>query len=113
MKKTGLVFVAIIGTSLGLSAAHGAEARCTLGAIEYPAFAKKIHYKGTAVVAIAVAEDGSVSTATLRTSSGMKDLDDTAIEAARNARCNPGSPQILTQRIDFKIVPPEPRNSYN
>lgn len=55
----------------------------------YPEMSKRINEQGKVVLRVELGEDGKVSNATIKTSSGFSRLDEAALVAVKTWRCNP------------------------
>ncbi|MET0657488.1 MAG: energy transducer TonB [Steroidobacteraceae bacterium] len=81
-----------------------------IGAVPYPHIAREIGQEGTAVVALRVNEQGEVSQAKIKRSTGYPLLDNAALEDARNWRLLPGTeagkPKCMWGQIavSFRLV---------
>ena len=65
----------------------------------YPAMSKRMNEQGNAVLRVELGEDGKVSNATIKTSSGFSRLDEAALAAVKTWRCNPPIRNTLAVRV--------------
>lgn len=74
----------------------------------YPALSRRFGEEGTAVLRVELDETGHVAAARVSSTSGFARLDDAALEAVRNWRCNPaqrdGQPVRAVALQPFKFI---------
>jgi protein TonB len=88
------------------------EVACRIPTPSYPARARRLEEEGTATVRMTLDTDGHPTAVSVEQSTGFADLDAAALDAVREAACEPyiqrgeAVPVSVVQSIDFKLTQP-------
>lgn len=88
------------------------EVVCRIPAPSYPARARRLEEEGTATVRMTLDTSGRSTAVSLERGTGFADLDAAALDAVRDAACDPyiergeAVPVSVVQSIDFKLTQP-------